>query len=135
MTTRTVGIIGTGRVGVSAAISLLQAGVAERLLLHDMRSAVVEGEAMDLAQGGSFYPAATVQVAAVEEMIDSEAIVVAAGRGGRPDESRLDLLRDNAAVVRDLGKRLSSYRGVIVLVSNPVDVLTQVMTQASGLPP
>jgi L-lactate dehydrogenase len=134
MSTRSVGIIGTGWVGSSAAISVLHAGVAERLLLFDLRSAVVEGEAMDLAHGGSFYPAATVQVASVEEMIDTNAVVVTAGRGGKPGESRLDLLRDNAAIIGDLGKKLRGYRGVIVVVSNPVDVLTQVMTQASGLP-
>jgi L-lactate dehydrogenase len=62
-------------------------------------------------------------------------VVVAAGRNGKPGESRLDLLRDNARLVADIGRTLAGFDGTVVLVSNPVDVLTQVMTEASGLPP
>jgi L-lactate dehydrogenase len=67
-------------------------------------------------------------------MVDADAVVVAAGRGGRPGESRLDLLRENVAVIREIGARLKGARGTILIVSNPVDILTQVMTQVSGLP-
>jgi len=61
-------------------------------------------------------------------------VAVGAGRGGRPGESRLDLLRDNAAVVREIGRRLAGCRGILVVVTNPVDVLTQVLAEAAGLP-
>jgi L-lactate dehydrogenase len=131
---RRVAIIGTGWVGSSVAISTLHSGVADELLLHDAREAVAEGEAMDLAQGASFYPPATVRTATLEEIVDADVVVVAAGRGGRPGESRLDLLRENAAVIADIGKRLTGARGIILLVSNPVDILTQRMTEVSGLP-
>jgi L-lactate dehydrogenase len=67
-------------------------------------------------------------------MVDADVIVVAAGRGGRPGESRLNLLRENAAVIAGIGARLTRARGSIVVVSNPVDVLTQRMTEVSGLP-
>lgn len=132
---RRVAIIGTGWVGASVAISTLQLGVADELLLHDVRADVAEGEAMDLSQGSSFYPSASVRTASIEEMIDADAIVIAAGRNGRPDESRLALLRDNARVARELGAQLAGARGVIVVVTNPVDVLTRVVLEASGLPP
>lgn len=132
---RRVGIIGTGWVGASVAISTLHLGVADELLLHDARGEVAEGEAMDLAQGSSFYPAAAVRTASIAEMIDADAIVIAAGRGGKPGESRLALLRDNAALARQLGQQLAAARGVIVVVTNPVDVLTRVVAEASGLPP
>jgi L-lactate dehydrogenase len=136
MSKRSVGVIGTGWVGASVAISTLHAGIAEELLLLDARSDVAEGEALDLGHGGSFYPSAAVRaVTAVEAMRDTDAVVVSAGRGGKPNESRLDLLRDNAALARDLGAKLRGYRGVVVVVSNPVDVLTRVMTDATGLPP
>jgi L-lactate dehydrogenase len=136
MSKRSVGVIGTGWVGASVAISTLHAGVVEELLLADARPEVAEGEALDLGHGSSFYQSAVVRaVAAVEEMRDANAVVVSAGRGGRPNESRLDLLRDNVALARDIGTKLRGYRGVIVVVSNPVDVLTRVMTDASGLPP
>jgi L-lactate dehydrogenase len=131
---RRVAIIGTGWVGSSVAISTLHLGVADELLLSDVREAVAEGEAMDLAHGASFYPPALVRTAAIEDMVDADVIVVAAGRGGRPGESRLDLLRENAVLIGDIGKRLTRARGTVVVVSNPVDVLTQRMTEVSGLP-
>jgi L-lactate dehydrogenase len=131
---RRVGIIGTGCVGSSVAIATLQSGVVDELLLHDAREAVAQGEAMDLAHGASVSPPAETRTAAIEEMLDADALLVDAGRGGRPDESRLDLLRENAAVVTDIGRRLAQARGVIVVVTNPVDVLTHRMTEVSALP-
>ena len=131
---RRVAIIGTGWVGSSVAISTLHSGVADELLLNDVRETVAEGEAMDLAHGASFYPPAVVRTATIEEMVDADVVVVAAGRGGRPGESRLDLLRENAALIADIGKRLTGTRGTILVLSNPVDVLTQRMTDVSGLP-
>jgi L-lactate dehydrogenase len=130
-----IGIVGVGWVGASVAISVLTSGVARELLLSDVRADVAEGEAMDLAHGASFYPTAKVRAAGVEEMIDTDAVVLAAGRGGKAGESRLDLLRDNAATARDLGRRLRGYRGLVIVVTNPVDVLTYVVTESSGLPP
>jgi L-lactate dehydrogenase len=132
---RRVAIIGTGWVGSSVAISTLHSGAADELLLHDLREELAEGEAMDLAHGASFYPSAAVRTASVEQMNDADAVIVAAGRGGRPGESRLELLRDNAAVIRDIGQRLRGCRGTVIMVTNPVDVLTRVMTTVSQLPP
>lgn len=130
-----VGIIGTGWVGASVAISVLHDGTARELLLHDARGAVAEGEAMDLRHGAAFYPTAEVRAVALEEMNDCDAVVIAAGRGGGPGQSRLELLRDNAAVARDLGAKLARARGIVVVVTNPVDVMTQLVVEASGLPP
>jgi L-lactate dehydrogenase len=132
---RRVAIIGTGWVGASVAISTLQSGIADELLLNDQRGDVAEGEAMDLAHGASLYASATVRTASIEEMVEADAVVVSAGRGGRPNESRLDLLRDNASIISDIGRRLRGSTGIIVMVTNPVDILTRVMTDASGLPP
>ena len=130
-----VGIIGTGWVGTSVAITCLQTGVADELWLHDARSAVAEGEAMDLTHGARFYPACTVRAADLSEMRQVDVVVVAAGRGGKADESRLDLLRDNARLVAEIGRTRVGFEGTVVPVTNPVDVLTQVMAEASGLPP
>jgi len=134
MARRRVAVIGTGWVGASVAISTLHAGVADELLLTDARADVAEGEALDLAQGAAFYPRATVRTASVEDMVDADVVVVAAGRGGKPGQSRLELLQGNASLVADLGRRLAGCRGTLLVVSNPVDVLTRVMQQASGLP-
>jgi L-lactate dehydrogenase len=132
---RQVAIIGTGWVGASVAISTLHSGVVDELLLQDARADVAEGEAMDLGHGATFYPPASVRTATVEEMAGADVVVIAAGRGGTPGESRLDLLRDNAALARDLGQRLRGCQGTIVVVANPVDILTKVVTESSGLPP
>jgi len=129
-----IGIIGTGWVGSSVAISTLHLGVARELLLYDVRSDVAEGEAMDLAHGSSFYPRATVESVGLEDMRRTSVLVVAAGRGGGPTESRLDLLRDNVQLTTDLARVFEGYEGIVVMVSNPVDVLTFVFQRESGLP-
>jgi L-lactate dehydrogenase len=130
-----VGIIGVGAVGASVAISTLHSGAADELWLHDLDSARSEGEAMDLAHGAWFYPACPVRTAGIDEMRKAQVVVVAAGRGSRPGETRLDLLRDNARMARQVGRALAGFAGTVVVVSNPVDVLVQVLTEASGLPP
>ena len=130
---RTIGIIGIGSVGTSVAISILQSGLAEELLLHDARQEVAEGEAMDMAHGASFYPTATVRTAKPEEMLEADAVVIAAGRSGKPGESRLDLLKDNVRIIQELGEKLKGARGLLVMIANPVDVLTYVLHKASGL--
>jgi L-lactate dehydrogenase len=90
---------------------------------------------MDLAHGAWFYPACRVRTVDMQAMRAAQVVVIAAGRGGRPEETRLDLLRDNARVARDIGRMLAGFGGTVVMVSNPVDVLVQVLTEASGLPP
>lgn len=130
-----IGIIGTGWVGASIAISVLHDGTARELLLSDARAELAEGEAMDLRHGAPFYPTAAVRAVAIDEMIGCDVVVLAAGRGGTPQQSRLDLLRDNAALARDLGARLARTRGIVVVVTNPVDVMTQLVVEASGLAP
>ncbi|MCX4242142.1 lactate/malate family dehydrogenase [Paraliomyxa miuraensis] len=130
-----IGIIGMGWVGSSVAISTLHAGIARELWLNDIDAGLAEGEAMDLRHGASFYPSASIGTASVEEMRDADAVVIAAGRGGAPGESRLELLRDTARIARSLGEALSGARGLVIVVSNPVDVLTRIVQEASGLPP
>jgi L-lactate dehydrogenase len=132
--TISVGVVGTGWVGSSVAISVLHAGFASELLLADLRHEVAEGEAMDLSHGAAFYTTASVRAVDIGDMLDTDALVIAAGRGGKPGESRLDLLRENAATLRALAERLTDYRGLVVVVTNPVDVLTYVVATNSGLP-
>jgi L-lactate dehydrogenase len=130
-----IGIIGMGWVGSSVAISTLHSGVASELLLHDVRAEIAEAEAMDLSHGSSFYPGAAVRAAALDELLATDAVVIGAGRASKGGQSRLELARDNAALMRELGARFAGYRGIVVMVTNPVDVLTCVFQRASGLPP
>jgi L-lactate dehydrogenase len=130
-----IGIIGTGWVGTSVAFSTLLAGHAGDLWLHDARGAVAEGEAMDLADGAAFYPRCAVSAVPLAQMREADIVVLAAGRNGQPGESRLDLLRDNARIAADIGRALAGFSGIVIIVTNPVDVLTRVVQAASGLPP
>lgn len=129
-----IGVIGMGWVGSSVAISALHAGVATELLVSDLKDSLAEGEALDLAHGASFYPAARVRAVPIEELADADAVVISAGRGGRAGQSRLELLKDNAVIVRDIAERLGSRPGILIVVTNPVDVMTYVAARASGLP-
>lgn len=123
-----------GWVGASVASSTLHTGTATELLLNDARPGLAEGEAMDLRHGASFYPSATVRAVEIEDMLDADAVVIAAGRGGTESESRLDLLQSNASIVAGISRRLARLRGLLLVVTNPLDVMTQVAAEASGLP-
>lgn len=134
MKDKAIGIIGLGWVGSSTAISILQKGICNELLLHDLRPGLAEGEAMDLNHGSSFYPATEVKATSIEEMMHCKAIVITAGRGGRPNESRLDLLNDNIKIVKNIAEKLKDFNGILIILANPVDVLTFYYHKFSGLP-
>ncbi len=130
-----VGLIGMGWVGSSTALSILHAGIASELWLNDAKPGLAEGEALDLQHGAAFYPTCSVRAAEVEAMRELDVVVIAAGKGGVPGQSRLDLLTDNIETVRGIASSLCDLQGTLVVVSNPVDILTKVATEASGLPP
>ena len=119
------------------AISMLHQGLVSELLLNDIRPGLAEGEAMDLEHGSLFYVSdAKIRSASVEEMVASaDAVVLAAGRPGTENESRLDLLTHNASTAHDIGLNLRGFPGIVVVVSNPVDVLTLIVARAASLPP
>jgi L-lactate dehydrogenase len=129
-----IGIIGMGWVGSSVAISILHRGICRELLLNDAREGIAEGEAMDLNHGTSFFPTADIRAVDVEEMLECRAIVVTAGRGGSGDESRLELLKDNIHIAREISGKLTGYKGILIVVSNPVDVLTYFYQKYTGIP-
>lgn len=130
-----IGLIGMGRVGTSVAVSILEQGVARELIVHDRDRERAAGEVLDLQHGNPFYPAATVRLGELDDVRKCDAIVISAGRNSRPEETRLDLLRDNAKTMVGLARTLTGFRGLVLVVSNPVDILTQIVTEASGLPP
>jgi L-lactate dehydrogenase len=135
VTKNSIGIIGMGWVGASVAISILNRGICEELLLSDVRTNIAEGEAMDLNHGSSFYPSAKVRAVSVSEMVHCRAIVITAGRNGKPGESRLDLLRENAKIVDEISAQLTGFSGFLIIVANPVDVLTHFYQKSTGLDP
>jgi L-lactate dehydrogenase len=129
-----IGIIGMGWVGSSVAISILQRGLCKKLLINDINPNIAKGEAMDLNHGSSFFPTAETVSCDIRDMKDCRAIVITAGRGGKPGETRLDLLKDNISIAQSISKELGGYQGLLIIVANPVDVLTFYYQKFTGLP-
>jgi len=131
-----VGIVGTGMVGASFAYALLQSGLASEMVLVDRDAARAEGEAMDLAHGMAFLRPMRIIAGGFEALAGCDVVVVCAGQNQRPGETRLDLLAKNLAVFRDVVPRIvaAAPAAIIVIATNPVDILTQVAAELAGLP-
>ena len=133
--TNKVGLIGTGMVGASFAYSLMQRGLANELVLIDMDAARAEGEAMDLNHGLPFVRPMRIVAGDYADLADAEVIVICAGANQRPGETRLDLLKKNAGVFRDIVPKITAVNreAVLVVATNPVDILTYITAQIAGL--
>jgi len=130
-------IIGTGMVGMSYAYSLLNQGTITDLVLIDIDKERATGEAMDLNHGLSFAPR-RMKIFAGEysDCRDADIVVITAGVSQKEGETRIDLLNRNAAIMKDVVGQVmkSKFYGIILVASNPVDILTYVAWKASGLP-
>ncbi len=133
--TNKVGLIGTGMVGASFAYSLMQRGLANELVLIDMDAARAEGEAMDLNHGLPFVGPMRISAGDYADLADAEVVVICAGANQRPGETRLDLLKKNASVFRDIVPKINAVNqgAILVVATNPVDILTYITAQIAGL--
>jgi L-lactate dehydrogenase len=129
-----VGLIGTGMVGASFAYSLMQRGLANELVLIDRDTARAEGEAMDLNDGLPFVGPMRISAGGYAELAEADVVVVCAGANQRPGETRLDLLEKNAAVFRDIVPKIHAVTedAIIVVATNPVDILTSISARVIG---
>ncbi len=130
-------IVGTGMVGMSYAYSLLNQGTVEELVLIDIDKNRAEGEAMDLNHGMAFAPRKmNIYAGTYEDCKDADLVVITAGVSQKEGETRIDLLNRNAKIMKlvvgDIMK--SGFDGIIMVASNPVDILAYVAKKASGLP-
>ncbi|MGA6925410.1 MAG: L-lactate dehydrogenase [Desulfosarcina sp.] len=134
---RTVGIVGTGNVGVAAAYAIFMAGLASEIILIDKDHRRAEGEAMDLMHGQAFAGRVTVRAGEYPDLEQAQVIVVTAGVSGQPGESRLALLGRNARVFTQIVGELDRYspESVLVIASNPVDIMTWITQQSSRRSP
>jgi L-lactate dehydrogenase len=131
-----VGVVGTGMVGSSFAYALIQRSLANELVLVDKDSARAEGEAMDLNHGLPFVRPLRISAGDYAQLAGCEVVVITAGANQRPGETRLDLLQRNAAVFRDIVPQVvaASPGAIIVVATNPVDILTAISAEIAGLP-
>ncbi len=133
---RKVTIIGAGAVGSTFAYALAQSGLADEIAICDAFPNFAKGQAMDLAQGLPFLPQVSIHPGTDADYKDSDLIVITAGAKQTPGETRLALLKRNAGIIRDIAGSIaaSGCNGVIVVVSNPVDILTKIACNATGWP-
>lgn len=129
-----IAVIGTGFVGSTIGYSILHRGIAGELFLVDIDASRAEGEAMDLSHALAFLKYAKISACPFDSLRSADLVIVAAGRNSLPGETRMDLLRDNVGRIRSIcqGIRALKARPVVLIVSNPVDVLTQVAFQELG---
>lgn len=133
---RKVAIIGSGYVGASIAYALAIKEIAREIVLIDVDRGKSEAEAMDIRHGISGMGFVDVYTGDYCDCADCDMIVITAGRNRKNGETRLDLAEKNVAVLRNVIESLKKYytRGVILIVANPVDVLTQKAFEWMGLP-
>lgn len=127
---RKVVIVGAGAVGSEAAYALAQSGAAEEIVLTDVNADLATGQALDLAHGAPFYPTVSISSAPAPEAYRNAAVVVVtAGKAqAGPGQSRLELLAVNSRIVSSIAAQVKSVApsAILLVVSNPVDVLTHV---------
>lgn len=133
---RKAAIIGCGFVGASIAFRFLQQGLFSHLVLLDANRDKAEGEAMDLSDGLPYGAAMEITAGTYDDLTDCGLVVVTAGVNQKPGETRLQLIERNAAILKSIIGEISrrNFEGILLLVSNPVDVLTYVSWNLSGYP-
>ena len=134
--TRKIVIVGAGAVGSTFAYTLMNSGLASEIVLVDLDRPRAEAEAMDMNHGLFFAPPVEIHAGDYDDCAGAAVVVITAGARQRPGESRLSLVQRNAAISRSIVSDIVARTrdAIIVMVTNPVDVLTYVAQEASGLP-
>ena len=133
---RKVALIGCGFVGSASAFALMQSGLFSEMVLIDANTAKAEGEALDIAHGLSYAKPMQIYAGTYEDIADAAIIVISAGANQKPGETRLDLVKKNIAIFRSIMGELNRVKveGILLIVANPVDILTAAAVKLSGLP-
>ena len=133
---RKAAIIGCGFVGSASAFCLMQSGLFSELVLLDANRDKAEGEALDVAHGIPFARPMKIYAGDYDDIADAAIIIVTAGANQKPWETRLDLVQKNVGIFRSIIPEIAkrNFAGILLIVSNPVDILTYTAMKLSGLP-
>lgn len=133
---RKAAVIGCGFVGSATAFTLMQSRLFSELVLLDVNMEKADGEAKDIAHGIPFAGQMKIYAGTYDDAADAAIIIITAGANQKPGETRLDLVQKNTAIyqriIPEIVKR--DFGGILLIVSNPVDILTYVALKLSGLP-
>lgn len=130
-------VVGAGQVGATTAYTLLLSGLVSELVLLDVNEKKVRGEVLDLSHGIPLCPPADIKAGSYEDCRQADMVILTAGANQRPGETRMDLTRKNAQVFASIVPQVMRYAGpnvILLVVTNPVDVLTYLTWKLSGLP-
>ena len=133
---RKVAIIGCGFVGSSSAFALMQSGLFSEMVLIDADVNRAEGEALDISHGLPFAKPMKIYAGSYEDIADAAIVIVTAGAGQKPGETRLDLVKKNVEIFKSIIPEIAKqdFKGILLIVANPVDILTYVAAKLSKLP-
>ncbi|SDB88103.1 L-lactate dehydrogenase [Williamwhitmania taraxaci] len=131
-----IAIVGAGNVGSTFAFSLMISGLAREIVLIDKNESLAKGECMDLNHGLSFAQPTKIYAAGFESCKDADIVVITAGANQKPGQSRTDLVKANVAIFKELIPDITKYatNAILLVVTNPVDILTYVTLKISGFP-
>ena len=129
-------MIGCGFVGSASVFALMQSGLFTEIVLIDADRNKAEGEAMDISHGIPFASPMRIYAGDYDDVADAGIVIISAGAGQKPGETRLDLVNKNVAIFKSIIPEIAkrNFNGILLVVANPVDILTQVAIKLSGLP-
>lgn len=131
-----IGIIGTGQVGSATAFSLASQGIAEKLILIDANKERAIAESMDISHATPFSFSSTVIAGDYKDLKEAGIIIITAGANQKDGETRLDLLEKNVSIFKSIIPEVVKYApdAILIIATNPVDVMTEVTLKLSGFP-
>lgn len=133
---RKAAIIGAGFVGSASAFALMQSGLFTEIILIDSNRDKADGEAMDISHGVPFCTPVNIHAGDYSELGDAGVVIITAGAAQKPGETRLDLVAKNVGIFRSIIPSIneSGFAGILLVVANPVDILTYAAQKLSNLP-
>lgn len=134
---RKVTVIGAGNVGATVAYTLAVEGVANEIVIIDIKKEKAEGEAIDIGQGGQFFREDVVITSGeYEDAVGSDIVVITSGQARKPGMTRLDLAQTNVDILCSIAPEITKYApdAIYLIISNPVDVLTYVFHKITNIP-
>ena len=133
---RKITIIGAGNVGSTIAYTLAVEGMANEIVMIDIRNDKAEGEAMDIGQGAQFFSGTEIYAGDYVDAADSDIVIITSGFGRKPGQTRLDLAQSNVDILCSIAPQITRYapRAIYLIVSNPVDVMTYIFHKITDIP-
>lgn len=133
---RKVVMIGCGFVGAACCFAIMQSGLFSEMVLIDADKAKAQGEALDISHGVPFAKPIKIYAGDYDDIKDASLIIISAGANQKPGETRLDLVKKNISIFKSIIPEIKKrdYNGILLVVANPVDILTTVAIKLSGLP-